>query len=270
MLIVNVVIDCRDAMGANLVNSICEGLAPQLEALSGGSANLRILSNLADQRLARAKCQLPASELGDGALPGEAVARRIVAAAAMAEIDPHRAATHNKGIMNGIDAVAIATGNDWRAIEAGAHAWAARNGRYASLSGWRLDEDNVLQGSIELPLAVATVGGATRVHPLAAVALKIMGVTRARQLAEIMAAVGLAQNFAALRALATEGIQRGHMSLHARQLALAAGAPPDRASEIAAMLVAAGDIRLRRARELVRVLDRQEECMNDKEASADE
>ena len=162
MLVVNIVIDCRDAMGANLVNSICEGLAPRLEALSGGRANLRILSNLADRRLARANCHLPASELDDGGRPGLEVAQRIVAATALAEIDPQRAATHNKGIMNGIDAVAIATGNDWRALEAGAHAWAARDGRYASLSRWRLDDDNVLHGSLELPLAV---GHSWRRHP---------------------------------------------------------------------------------------------------------
>ncbi len=252
MLVVNIVIDCRDAMGANLVNSICEGLAPRLEALSGGRANLRILSNLANRRLARANCHLPASELDDGGRAGLEVAQRIVAATALAEIDPQRAATHNKGIMNGIDAVAVATGNDWRALEAGAHAWAARDGRYASLSRWRLDGDNVLHGSLELPLAVGTVGGATRVHPLAAVALKIMKVTQARELAEVMAAVGLAQNFAALRALAAEGIQRGHMSLHARQLALAAGAPAERASEIAEKMVANGNIGMQYAIELVK------------------
>ena len=270
MLIVNVIIDCRDAMGANLVNSICEGLAPRLEALSGGRANLRILSNLADRRLARANCHLPASELNDGGPGGLEVAQRIVAAAALAEIDPQRAATHNKGIMNGIDAVAIATGNDWRALEAGAHAWAARDGSYASLSRWRLDGDDVLHGSLELPLAVGTVGGATRVHPLAAVALKIMGVTRARELAEIMAAVGLAQNFAALRALAAEGIQRGHMRLHARQLALAAGAPAERVSEIAGKLVATGDIRLQGARKLVNELNRSDDKKKPSEASSDE
>lgn len=270
MLIVNIVIDCRDAMGANLVNSICEGLAPRLEALSGGRANLRILSNLADRRLARAGCHIPASELNDGELPGLEVAQRIVAAAALAEIDPQRAATHNKGIMNGIDAMAIATGNDWRALEAGAHAWAARDGSYASLSRWRLDGDNVLHGSLELPLAVGTVGGATRVHPLAAVALKIMKVTRARELAEVMAAVGLAQNFAALRALAAEGIQRGHMRLHARQLALAAGAPAERVSEIAGKLVATGDVRLQGARELVNALNRSDKKVKHSEASADE
>ncbi len=254
MLVVHLLIDCRDAMGANFVNSVCERLAPLMEALSGGRANLRILSNLADRRRARARCQLPARELAQNGQTGLEVARRVVEAAALAEVDPWRAATHNKGIMNGIDAVAIATGNDWRAIEAGAHAWAASDGIYRSLSQWRLDEQDVLRGSLELPLAVGTVGGATRAHPLARVALKILGVSTARELAEVMAAVGLAQNFAALRALATEGIQRGHMNLHARQLALAAGAPPERVADIAQALVAAGDIRLQRAQLLVDTL----------------
>ncbi len=251
MLVLHIDVDCRDAMGANLVNSVCEGLAPLLESLSGGRANLRILSNFSDRRRARASCALPAAELEGSEQDGPNIAQRIVEASALAEIDPWRAATHNKGIMNGIDGVAIATGNDWRAIEAGAHAWAARDGGYRSLSRWRLDEDEVLRGSIELPLAVGTVGGATRAHPLAALCLKILGVSSARELAEIMAAVGLAQNFAALRALATEGIQRGHMNLHARQLALAAGAPPERVGEIAGALVASGDIRLGRAQDLV-------------------
>ncbi|MCY4023523.1 MAG: hydroxymethylglutaryl-CoA reductase, degradative [Anaerolineaceae bacterium] len=251
MLVLHLAIDCRDAMGANVVNSVCEGLAPLLESLSGGRANLRILSNFSDRRRARASCSLPAAELEGNGQDGLNVAKRIVESSALAEIDPWRATTHNKGIMNGIDGVAIATGNDWRAIEAGAHAWAARDGDYRSLSHWRLDEDGDLRGSIELPLAVGTVGGATRVHPLAALCLKILGVSSARELAEIMAAVGLAQNFAALRALATEGIQRGHMNLHARQLALAAGAPPERVGEIAGTLVAGGDIRLGRAQDLV-------------------
>ncbi len=258
MLVVHLLIDCRDAMGANLVNSVCERLAPRMEALSGGRANLRILSNLADRRRARTRCQLPARELALAGQSGLEVARRIVEAAALAEVDPWRAATHNKGIMNGIDAVAIATGNDWRAIEAGAHAWAARDGRYRSLSLWRLDEHDILHGSLELPLAVGTVGGATRAHPLAHVALKILGVATARELAQVMATVGLAQNFAALRALATEGIQRGHMSLHARQLALAAGAPPGRVAEIAKALVDSGDIRLQRAKELLDTLKHRE------------
>lgn len=254
MLVVHLLIDCRDAMGANLVNRVCERLAPTLEALSGGRANLRILSNLTDRRRARARCRLPARALAPDGQSGLAVARSIVAASALAEVDPWRAATHNKGIMNGIDAVAIATGNDWRALEAGAHAWAARDGQYRSLSRWRLDDEDTLQGSLELPLAVGTVGGATRSHPLAGVALNIMGVHSAQELAQVMAAVGLAQNFAALRALATEGIQRGHMRLHARQLALAAGAAPEQATNIARALVAGGDVRLQHAQELVNQL----------------
>ena len=259
MLVVHLLIDCRDAMGANLVNSMCERLAPRLAALGGGRANLRILSNLADRRLARARCQLPARALAQDPQTGLEMARDIVAATALAEVDPHRAATHNKGIMNGIDAVALATGNDWRALEAGAHAWAARSGSYRSLSRWRLDEDEVLHGALELPLAVGIVGGATRSHPLAAIALKIIGVASARELAEVMAAVGLAQNFAALRALATEGIQRGHMRLHARQLALAAGASPQQVAEIVQALEASGDIRLQRAAELVNSSEREQE-----------
>ncbi|MCY4527165.1 MAG: hydroxymethylglutaryl-CoA reductase, degradative [Anaerolineaceae bacterium] len=259
MLVVHIFIDCRDAMGANLVNSVCEGLAPLLESLSGGSANLRILSNLSDRRRARASCSLPAAELDGSGQDGLNIARGIVEASALAEIDPWRAATHNKGIFNGIDAVAVATGNDWRAIEAGAHAWAARDGNYRGLSRWRLDENEVLHGSLELPLAVGTVGGATRVHPLAAIALKILGVSSARQLAEIMAAVGLAQNFAALRALATEGIQRGHMNLHARQLALAAGAPTEHVGEIAERMVAKGNIQLHYAMKLVQSLSKGEQ-----------
>ncbi len=224
MLVVNLIYDCRDAMGANAVNSACEALAARVEAITGGRVLLRILSNLADRRLARARCTLPAATLAFGTFSGEQVAQGIVAAWAFAAADPYRAATHNKGIMNGVDAVVIATGNDWRAVEAGAHAYAARSGRYTSLSTWALDRDGNLVGTLELPLALGIVGGATRVHPTAQVALKILGVRTARELAEIVASVGLAQNLAALRALATEGIQRGHMRLHARQVALAAGA----------------------------------------------
>ncbi|HEY3341803.1 MAG TPA: hydroxymethylglutaryl-CoA reductase, degradative, partial [Anaerolineae bacterium] len=231
MLVVHVLYDAGDAMGANMINTVCEALTPRIEALSGGWVNLRILSNLADRRLARASCRILAHTLVDdkasssrSSLP---VVNRIVEASLFAELDPYRAATHNKGIMNGIDAVAIATGNDWRAIEAGAHAYAARNGRYTSLTRWRSNDEGDLTGEIELPLAAGMVGGATRVHPSARAALKIMGVKTARELAEVMACVGLAQNFAAIRALANEGIQRGHMSLHARQVAMAAGATGD-------------------------------------------
>ncbi|MBN2303125.1 MAG: hydroxymethylglutaryl-CoA reductase, degradative [Anaerolineae bacterium] len=224
MLIVHVLFDVRDAMGANAINTTCERLAPLIEAITGGRVNLRILSNLADRRKARATCVIPAETLGTDTMDGQDVARAIVEAAVFAEVDPYRAATHNKGIMNGMDAVALATGNDWRALEAGAHAWASRSGQYTALTRWEQDTRGDLRGEIELPVAVGTVGGATRVHPVAQVALKVLGVESASELAQVMAAVGLAQNVAAMRALATEGIQRGHMALHAKQIALAAGA----------------------------------------------
>ncbi len=223
-LVLHLIYDVRDAMGANAVNTAVERLAPRVEALTGGRVHLRILSNLADRRLARASCIIPLSELAFGEYAAEAVRDGIIAAWAFAAADPYRAATHNKGIMNGVDAVVIATGNDWRAIEAGAHAYAARSGRYTSLSTWGKDEQGNLTGSLEMPMAVGIVGGATKVHPGARAALKLLGVRTATELAEVCAAVGLAQNLAALRALATEGIQRGHMSLHARQVAIAAGA----------------------------------------------
>ncbi len=227
MLVVHLLFDCRDAMGANTVNTACEALAPEVENITGGRVVLRILSNLADRRLARAKCSIPPDVLAFQSFTGQTVSKRIVEAYALAASDSYRAATHNKGIMNGIDAVAVATGQDWRAVEAGAHAYAARSGRYTSLSHWSVDATGNLKGTLELPLAVGIVGGASRVHPTAKVALKILGVTTAQELTEIMAAVGLAQNLAALRALATEGIQRGHMELHARQVAIAAGATGD-------------------------------------------
>lgn len=254
MLIVHVLADVRDAMGANAINTICERLAPQLENLTGGRANLRILSNYTDQRTSSAACRIPAESLTTEDYSGHEVVARIVEAAAFAEVDPYRAATHNKGIMNGIDAVAIATGNDWRAIEAAAHVYASRNGHYSSLSQWWQNENGDLEGRLTLPLAVGIVGGATKAHPTARVALKILGVSSARELSEIMACVGLAQNFAAIRALATEGIQRGHMSLHARQIAMAAGATGNLINEIVAIMIAEENIRLERARELVQKL----------------
>jgi hydroxymethylglutaryl-CoA reductase len=260
MLAVHLIYDCRDAMGANMVNTACEALAPLVAELTGGRVNLRILSNLADRRLARASCVIPANELETPEVPGPRVAERIVEAFALAAVDPYRAATHNKGIMNGIDAVVIATGNDWRAIEAGAHAYAARSGRYSSLSTWSLGShagDVALVGSLELPLAVGTVGGATRVHPAARLALQIIGTRSARELAEVIAAVGLAQNLAAIRALATEGIQRGHMALHARQVAIAAGATGDEIDAVAAAMVAERAVRSDRAQDLLaRLRDR--------------
>ena len=282
MLIVHLHFDARDAMGANAVNTAAETIAPELERLSGGRALLRILSNLSDQRRAWAEVAIPAHRFDTQTLNGATIIQNIAHANAFAVADPYRAATHNKGIFNGIDAVALATGNDWRAIEAGAHAWAARDGQYRALTTWRVEQGSrrageqgsrgagereskegasfLLRGRLELPLAVGTVGGATRAHPAARVALKILGLSdgertqpgSARELSEIMAAVGLAQNLAALRALATEGIQRGHMSLHARQIAAAAGAQGDEVDRVAARLVELGEIRVERAREILK------------------
>jgi hydroxymethylglutaryl-CoA reductase len=251
MLVVHLLYDTRDAMGANTVNTAVEALTPFVEEITGGRVHLRILSNLADRRLARAKCVIPPALLAFGDFEGEHVVQGIVDAYAFAVVDPYRAATHNKGIMNGIDAVAMACGQDWRAIEAGAHTYAARDGRYTSLSTWTRDREGNLVGTLELPLAVGTVGGATRVHPGAQVALKILGVQTARELAEVMAAVGLAQNLGALRALSTEGIQRGHMTLHARQVAIAAGASGDQVQAVAGRLVSEGVVRLDRAQQIL-------------------
>jgi hydroxymethylglutaryl-CoA reductase len=251
MLVVHLIYDCLDAMGANSINSALEALAPLVEDLTGGHVLLRILSNLADRRVAWAQAVVPAAALAAEGFEGQQVAERIFRAYALAEVDPYRAATHNKGIMNGIDAVLLATGNDWRAVEAGAHAYAARWGRYGSLSTWEMDEHGDLVGTLELPLAVGIVGGATKAHPAARAALKVLGVGSARELAEVIASVGLAQNLAALRALATEGIQRGHMELHARSVAMAAGAAGDLVDRVAARMSDEGVIRLDRAVELV-------------------
>jgi len=218
MLVVHLIYDTVDSMGANSINTVLERVAPLIEAISGGRAHLRILSNLADRRLARASCGIPPLQLASEHYDGGQVRDGIIEAGAFAAADPYRAATHNKGIMNGVDAVVIATGNDWRAVEAGAHAYAARRGRYEPLSRWSTDDQGQLVGEIELPMALGTVGGATRSHPVAQACLELMQVRSARELAGIVAAVGLAQNLAALRALATEGIQRGHMELHGRQL----------------------------------------------------
>jgi len=257
-LAVHLIYDVRDAMGANAVNTACERLAPQVERITGGRVHLRILTNLADRRLARARCAIPVSDLAFGTddpagrpYTGEAVRNGIIEAYAFAAADPYRAATHNKGIMNGVDAVVIATGNDWRAIEAGAHAYAARSGRYTSLSTWGKNAEGDLVGTLEMPMAVGIIGGATKVHPAAQAAVKIMGVKTAGELAEIIVSVGLAQNMAALRALATEGIQRGHMSLHARQVAIAAGATGDMIEKVAAQMVAEKVVRIDRAEEIL-------------------
>lgn len=254
MLIIHLLYDTRDAMGANAINTAVEHLAPEIEAITGGRVNLRILSNLTDRRKARAEGVIPAAELATDILSGPQVVQAILEAWAFAAADPYRAATHNKGIMNGIDAVVIATGNDWRAVEAGAHAYAARDGRYTSLTRYWRNDDGDLCGAIELPLALGVVGGATRVHPAAQVALKILGNPSARELAEIAAAVGLAQNLAAIRALATEGIQHGHMRMHARQIALAAGASPEQVNAIARQMIDEDNIRPERARALVDAL----------------
>jgi hydroxymethylglutaryl-CoA reductase len=251
-LVLHLIYDVRDAMGANAVNTAVERLAPIVEAIAGGRAHLRILSNLADRRLARASCAIPTAALAFGEFTGEEVCQGIVAAWAFAVADPYRAATHNKGIMNGVDAVVIATGNDWRAVEAGAHAYAAREGRYTSLSTWSQDNQGNLVGTLEMPMAVGIVGGATRVHPAARAALKLMGVGTASELAEIIVSVGLAQNLAALRALATEGIQRGHMSLHARQVAIAAGATGEMIEQLATRLVEEKTVRIDRAEKILK------------------
>lgn len=251
-LIVHLLYDVRDAMGANAVNTAAEQIAPCVEQITGGRVHLRILSNLADTRLAQATCRIPLVELGFGEYSPQEVRDGIIAAWAFAAADPYRAATHNKGIMNGVDAVVIATGNDWRAVEAGAHAYAARHGHYTSLSTWETDSSGDLVGSLEMPMAIGTVGGATKVHPAARAALKLMGVSSAAELAEIIVSVGLAQNLAALRALATEGIQRGHMSLHARQVAVAAGARGKQIELLAGQLVRENAVRVDRAEEILK------------------
>lgn len=251
-LVLHLVDDVRDAMGANAVNTAVEHLTPLVQQITGGRVLLRILTNLADRRLARARVTIRLDGLATSDFSAEKVRDDVIVAWAFAAADPYRAATHNKGIMNGVDAVVIATGNDWRAVEAGAHAYAARSGRYTSLSTWGLDADGNLAGTLEMPMAVGTVGGATRVHPAARAALKLMGVTSARQLAEIIVSVGLAQNLAALRALVTEGIQRGHMGLHARQVAIAAGAAGEQIERVAAQMVAEKTIRIDRAEEIMK------------------
>ncbi|MCW5892222.1 MAG: hydroxymethylglutaryl-CoA reductase, degradative [bacterium] len=253
MLIVHVIVDTGDAMGANAVNSLVEGIAPMVEDITGGAACLKILSNLADRRRARARVRIPVAALGRDGMPGEEVAERMLYAYEFAWADPYRAATHNKGIMNGVDAVAVATGNDWRGIEAGAHAYASRDGRYRSLSTWRIAEAH-LEGAIELPMAVSIVGPAVESHPRVRLALRVLGVTSARELAGVMAAVGLASNMAAMRALATEGIQKGHMALHARAVSHAAGARGEEAELLRQRLIAAGEVKIDRARALLRSL----------------
>jgi hydroxymethylglutaryl-CoA reductase len=251
MVVTHLIVDCRDAMGANAVNTMAEALAPRIEQITGGRVYLRIISNLADLRLVRARAVFKAEEIG-----GHEVVDGILLAAELAEVDPYRAATHNKGIMNGVTAVVLATGNDTRAVEAGAHAFASISGRYKSLTHYEKNRDGDLVGTIELPVAVGLVGGATRVHPVAKTAVKILGVKSADDLSRIIASVGLCQNFAALRALASEGIQRGHMSLHAKNVAVQAGAKCDMIEVIAARMAAERRINVDRAVELMAELDK--------------
>ncbi|NYT66189.1 hydroxymethylglutaryl-CoA reductase, degradative [Alcaligenaceae bacterium] len=249
MVITHLIVDTRDAMGANAVNSMAEKLAPHIEAWTGGRVYLRILSNLADKRLARARATWSCEAIG-----GPDVRDGIISAYEFAAADPYRAATHNKGIMNGISAVVLATGNDTRAVEAGAHAFAAQKGWYTSLTDWEVTAEGDLSGSIELPMAVGLIGGATKLHPTARACLKILGVSTADQLARMIAAVGLAQNFSALKALATTGVQKGHMSLHSQNIAMMAGAVGDEIDQISKILVEKGQVRLDVAQEELKKL----------------
>ncbi|MDW0115928.1 hydroxymethylglutaryl-CoA reductase, degradative [Sporosarcina thermotolerans] len=253
MLVIHLIVDTRDAMGANAVNTMAESVAPMIETITGGRVLLRIISNLADRRLVRARAVFSAEALG-----GKEVVKDIVSAYEFAEFDPYRAATHNKGIMNGISAVVLATGNDTRAVEAGAHAYASISGHYKSLTKFEINADGDLSGSIELPMAVGIVGGATKTHPVAKASLKIMGISSAEELAGCIAATGLAQNAAGLRALASEGIQRGHMSLHARNLAVMAGAAKSDIDRIVAQAVAEKDLRYDRILEITKAIQRGE------------
>jgi hydroxymethylglutaryl-CoA reductase len=253
MLIVELIIDTQDSMGANVINTMCETIAPKVEELTGGSVILRILSNYATRRLVRCKAIFAKNELG-----GEHIVERILYAYAFAYSDTHRAVTHNKGIMNGIDAAALATGQDFRAIEAGAHAYAARDGTYRSLTKWYKTKEGDLAGEIELPVAVGIVGGVVSVHPMAKIALKILGVKTSQELAMILAAAGLAQNLAAIRALASEGIQKGHMKLHARNIAVMAGAKGDLIDSVARRISDENNINIDRAKDILSLLKKPE------------
>lgn len=248
-IIVHILVDTCDAMGANAVNSMVEALSPALEGWTSAKANMRILSNLADKRLSMARATWPTDEIG-----GEAVRDAMLSAFRFADTDPYRAATHNKGIMNGISAVILATGNDTRAIEAGAHAYACKTGQYRSLSSWGVDKDGNLCGSLELPMAVGLIGGATKVHPTAQQNLEILNIDSADELARITCAVGLAQNFAAMKALVTTGIQKGHMSLHAKNIAVMAGAKAHEVDKVTELLVQSGKVRIDVAEEILATL----------------
>jgi hydroxymethylglutaryl-CoA reductase len=244
MVILHLLVDVRDAMGANTVNTMAETISPLVEKITGGRVKLRILSNLADKRLARASVKIPFSDLGYNSFSGNQVANGIVEACAFAEVDPYRAATHNKGIMNGIDSVVLATGNDWRAVEAGAHAYASRSGWYSPLTSWEIDNSGYLLGSIEIPMAVGLIGGATATHPTSRSCINLLGVKSSTEFGQVLAAVGLAQNMGALRALATEGIQKGHMTLHAKNIAIAAGATGSDIDSVSKAMIAKKNISL--------------------------
>lgn len=254
MVVLHLIVDVRDAMGANTVNTMAEAVAPLVEEITGGTVRLRILSNLADLRLSRARVRLTPRTLDTKDRSGAEIIEGVLDAYVFAATDPYRAATHNKGIMNGIDPVIVATGNDWRAVEAGAHAYACRDGRYTSLTHWEKDGSGALVGTLEMPMPVGLVGGATKTHPLARLALKIMAVRSAQELGEIAVAVGLAQNLGALRALATEGIQRGHMALHARNIALTVGAVGAEVDQLAKRMAEEKDVRTDRALALLEEL----------------
>ncbi|CUJ95150.1 3-hydroxy-3-methylglutaryl-coenzyme A reductase [Achromobacter sp. 2789STDY5608615] len=254
MLVLHLIVDVRDAMGANTVNTMAEAVAPLVEEITGGTVRLRILSNLADLRLSRARVRLTPQTLDTRDRSGAEIIEGVLDAYVFAATDPYRAATHNKGIMNGIDPVIVATSNDWRAVEAGAHAYACRDGRYTSLTHWEKDASGALVGTLEMPMPVGLVGGATKTHPLARLALKIMAVRSAQELGEIAVAVGLAQNLGALRALATEGIQRGHMALHARNIALTVGAVGAEIDQLARRMAEEKDVRADRALALLEEL----------------
>lgn len=251
MLVIHIYVDTRDAMGANIINTMAEAIAPLVEEITEGKVYLRILSNYADKCLAKARCVIPPHLLQTGDFSGEEVRDGVIYAYEFAASDPYRAVTHNKGIMNGIDPVVIATGNDWRAVEAGAHAYAARTGKYTSMTEWSKDKEGNLVGELELPMSVGTVGGATKVHPLAKQALDILQIKSSKELAQVIVAVGLAQNLGALKALATDGIQKGHMALHSRSVAIAAGAKGEMIDIIAKKLVEEKEIRVGKAKELV-------------------
>ena len=247
MIVVHLIVDVRDAMGANAVNTMCEALTPMMEKITGGKVRLRILSNLADKRIVKAKAVFDKEKMG-----GEHIVDAFLESYNLAAVDPYRAATHNKGIMNGIDALIIATGNDFRAIEAGAHAYASRNGQYTSLSRYYKDKNGNLVGELELPMAVGIIGGAGNIHPKAKLCKKILGIKTAKELAEVVVSLGLAQNFAAVFALSTVGIQKGHMSLHAKNIAVMAGAKGEEVDKVADQMVKEGKIKLDRAEEILK------------------